>query len=213
MKIRLLRGTHRVGAPKAGAVARPVIEGDPLPVAARADGFAAHAGQACEIWDERRRLLLGCGPELTRLSAERAGALAHFDLAIAERPDDGQLLMLKASVLTDLSRPHEAAAVFRDILSLDPANQKARTLLAGVEWFLGRRAEALELLTRVADDSPDDLSLRMRVAKKHLQVESLAGAAEGVVELFGEKRLTISTVRLSRQTEIIGYRLEIHIPC
>ena len=76
MKPRFAKAAH----PDAVEV-RPLLEGGFIPEAARASGFAARAGQACELWLDRRLLLVGVGPAWDERGAERAGALAVARLA------------------------------------------------------------------------------------------------------------------------------------
>ena len=64
---------------------RPLLEGGFIPEAAKTSGFAARAGEACELWIDRRLLLVGVGPSWTERAAERAGALAVARLLDAPR--------------------------------------------------------------------------------------------------------------------------------
>ena len=105
------------------------------------------------------------------------GALAHFEIASAERPDDEDVRFLVARLMNDLARPADAAAICRAILERNPANAKVGKLLGILEWSLGNRVESLRLLQQAANDEPDDLKIRLVLASYLRQLGLLAEAA------------------------------------
>jgi leucyl aminopeptidase len=81
MKLHLTRR-----APKASVTVRPMTLIDVIPDPARADGFTAEPGQACELWHhDQRTLLVGVGIHPTEPTLEQAGALAAARLAATPR--------------------------------------------------------------------------------------------------------------------------------
>ena len=154
MKLRITRTAR-----KAAVTVRPMPSGSVLPPAAVADGFAALPGQACELWEDDRRVLL-VGLEATSERAiEAAGALAAARLdhvrriALDARGLSAELAAAFAlgaclrgwpqrqhRTLPEPDAPCLAAIdlVVDDPHDVRPAWDEARAVLRGVLW--ARRA-------------------------------------------------------------------------
>ncbi len=107
------------------------------------DPARAHALAAQGVLAGERAL----GPDVFR---DRAG---HFGAIVETRPYLRALAM-RAELATDLDRPDEAVADWRELLRLDPADHPGvRLVLAPYLLELRRDDEAGELLDRYADDA------------------------------------------------------------
>ncbi|HEX5182313.1 MAG TPA: tetratricopeptide repeat protein [Allosphingosinicella sp.] len=83
-----------------------------------------------------------------------ADALPFAEQAVAGSPRDAGYRMLLADLYLRNGRYQSAAATYRDVVSLDPGNQRAALSLALCEVSQGRNAEAIAVLDSVADSAP-----------------------------------------------------------
>jgi serine/threonine protein kinase/Tfp pilus assembly protein PilF len=87
----------------------------------------------------------------------RDEAAAEYRRAIELDPRGGLAYNYLGSLLEGQGRPEAAAALFRRAIEVDPGGALAYHNLAGVlHGDLGRTAEAIELLDRLADAHPDE---------------------------------------------------------
>ncbi|HEX4736794.1 MAG TPA: tetratricopeptide repeat protein [Allosphingosinicella sp.] len=83
-----------------------------------------------------------------------AQALPFAEQAVAASPRDAGYRMLLADLYLKNGRYQSAAATYRDVVSLDPDNQRAALSLALCEVTQGHQAAAVAVLDAVADKAP-----------------------------------------------------------
>ncbi|HEY1607289.1 MAG TPA: tetratricopeptide repeat protein [Allosphingosinicella sp.] len=81
-------------------------------------------------------------------------ALPFAEQAVGASPRDAGYRMLLADLYLRNGRYKSAASTYRDVVSLDPGNQRAVLSLALCEVSEGRNAEAVAVLDSVADSAP-----------------------------------------------------------
>jgi arylsulfatase A-like enzyme/predicted negative regulator of RcsB-dependent stress response len=166
-------------------------------------------GQHQKIEQAIRELLVAVGERSQKFvwaHAHLAGALAaqgklaealeHFDLAIAARPEDGQMYTMKGMVLRALNRPDEAQVEFEQALELEPVF--AMTHLHFGDLLAARgQPEAALAQYRLAIEK-DALLLRAHVGLARLLVE-----ANRVSEALGALEQAIEAARTSGDAQAV----------
>ena len=97
--------------------------------------------------------------------AKFADALRFAEQAVAASPRDAGYRMLLADLYLRNGRYQSAATTYRDVVALDPANQRAVLSLALCDVAAGRNAAAVAVLDSVAENAPPaDLGLAYALA-------------------------------------------------
>ena len=103
-------------------------------------------------------------------------ALAAFDAALAQAPEDPRLLAGKADALRRLGRREPALQAYQAALRLDPGNEAA---LAEMMRLIGNRPrQALERLLDIHAAQPDDPGIAAQVGMIYVQLGELSPAMD-----------------------------------
>jgi uncharacterized protein (TIGR02996 family) len=102
------------------------------------------------------------------LSGAPARALELIAPVLAHHPDEPDLLAVRAAARAQLKDSEAALADAERAVQLQPQNEAAVSLLAGLYWQSGQPQRAVELLTGTLQRVPDSLDLRQALAKLYL---------------------------------------------
>ena len=112
----------------------------------------------------------------TPIMAPESTTLARFDAAIAERPDDVQLLLDRAELLSHTGRYAAARCDLEHVLAVEPENLAALSALGVVFLRKGLWAEAVPRFQRVVELDGHTPTPWLRLAEALNHVDDLAGA-------------------------------------
>lgn len=110
------------------------------------------------------RARLGLAESLGELG-DLEGALASLDEAQAHEVRHPGLEVFRATVLSQLGRPGEAAGVLESVLESSPDAPEAQRLLGLLAYSLNRDSQAAEVLTKVLASNPADAEARATLGK------------------------------------------------
>jgi len=160
-------------------------------VAERLGNVRAAAGMyqgAIDVNPEHVQALARLG-RLLVLSGAPARALELIGPALARHPDEPDLLAVRAAARAQLKDTGTALADAGRAVQLDPSNEAAVSLLAGLYWQTGQAQRAIELLTATLIHVPDSIDLRQALAKLYLvQGESKLAEAQLLHTVQSEPR-------------------------
>jgi len=88
----------------------------------------------------------------------------YFDAAVARRPADQSLRLLRGRLARLGGDPAAAESEYRAVLAVEPANQNAAELLAGLLADTGRTVAAETLTLAVAEHQPQNQTNNLRAA-------------------------------------------------
>jgi tetratricopeptide (TPR) repeat protein len=113
------------------------------------------------------------------LSGAPARALELIGPALAHHPDEPDLLAVRAAARAQLKDTGTALIDAARAVQLDPLNEGAVSLLAGLYWQTGQTQRAVELLTATLVRLPNSVDLHQALARLYmLQGESKLAEAE-----------------------------------
>lgn len=129
----------------------------------------------------------------SELAGDLEDAVAHFDRALALRPEHAEAWAQKGLALARLDRHEEAAVALGEALRLRPGETELWLKRSGCLASLGRHVEALAACDEVLRRRPDDVEAWFRKAQMldalRLTVDALAAWDEALRRLsFSERR-------------------------
>ena len=124
-------------------------------------------------------------------------ALGHFDLAIAARPEDGQMHTMKGIVLQALKRPGEAQAEFEQALVLEPVFAMTHRHLGDVLAAKGQTEPAIAQYRLAVEKDP-------LVVRNHVSLAKLLARTDRVAEAIGVLDRAIEAARAVGDDEAVG---------
>jgi TolB-like protein len=140
--------------------------------------------QILERWPDHPQARIAQGQLLYNLDRDFAGALAHFEAARAQLPNDFALLISISASLRRLGRNEAFLEVARRVVELDPESTLASSEL-GLALLMNQRLdEAVTVAERVLARSPDD-QVRAVLAQAKLARD---GDLEAVLKLTPDSR-------------------------
>ena len=155
-----------------------------------ASAKAATAEEGATASYARARALVAAG--------QLAEAIPLAEQAVELSPQDSGYRMLLGDLYLRNGRFQSAEAAFRDVLRLDPSNQRAGISVALAQIALGRNGEALDVLDRLAEVAPPaDLGLAY----------ALAGQPQRAVEMLETAARTPGANGRVRQNLALAYAL------
>jgi Flp pilus assembly protein TadD len=126
----------------------------------------------------RRDIDLAMRPDLRQYG----DAIAHLDALLAAKPDDPELLRLKARCLEGDRKDTDAVALLRRLVEGEPRDADSHARLAGLLRFrLDRPGEADQVMDRLVEQDPDDSRAYLERAR-YRQASRLEGADSDVAE-------------------------------
>ena len=120
--------------------------------------------RAVTVEPRNPRARLGLAQSLGELE-DLEGALAVLDEARSLEVRHPGLEVYRATVLSRLGRPGEAAEVLERVLESSPDAPEARRLLGLLAYSLNRDSQAADALTRVLASNPGDAEARLTLGK------------------------------------------------
>lgn len=110
-------------------------------------------------------------------------ALQQVDPGLKAHPNDPDLLTVHAAALQQKKRPDEALKEAQRALALDPNNEAAISLVAGLEIRGGQAQQATSLVEAAIKRLPASTDLRLLLTQVYLDSGNLAAAEREVLEL------------------------------
>ncbi len=98
------------------------------------------------------------------MSDDPAGAIAHFDRALALQPTGYLTRLAKMRALVRLGRDPEAAEVLEQIVAMKPLDTASAAKLARIQRQLGRHVDAVRVLRAANRARPEDQGLALYLA-------------------------------------------------
>jgi hypothetical protein len=136
------------------------------------------------------------------IAANNAGvpSATLFKRALKLAPDDGLLLLSRASALAAVGRVDEALAVVESRLERRPVWQQGHAAAARLRWMRGERSTFTATLEKAEQASPRDLSLWC------LHIDTLIGVAryEALLALLPKARQAIGSQPVFDEAEAIA---------
>ncbi len=111
-------------------------------------------------------ILYNCG-RIALMSGNAPGALSFFDRAVSLAPEHLGARLERARTLGILGLDSKAEEAALAILASDPGNTDAMGILALACSAVGRQEEAIELLTELLTENPEDLRSLLGIAECH----------------------------------------------
>ncbi|MCK5548573.1 MAG: DUF3857 domain-containing protein, partial [Thermoplasmata archaeon] len=87
-------------------------------------------------------------------------AIEQFDMMLETEPDFLPVLLIKAAILHELDREHEAMAVLREYLAISPEDPEAHELIGECHLALGEKEQAMASWQLSLEIDPHDPDLR-----------------------------------------------------
>ncbi len=115
-------------------------------------------------------------------------AKTRIDHVLKKEPDNVKALSLQASMLILEKQPVDTIAnVYERILTIDPSNSYAMTMLAKISHQKGESAQAKILLEKAVTSSPDDFKMYTELYAYYLSNKELENAKD-VLERLADKK-------------------------
>lgn len=133
-----------------------------------------------------------------------AGAVAILETAAKENPEENRVLMTLGRLYLELNEAEKAITKFETLRKLGTADSEVLEMLAQL-YSVGNKTEPLiGVLTELASRLPDDLELRLKLAKLHQASghlkEAEAFAREALfIDVLNEEAKTILLAALKAQ--------------
>jgi tetratricopeptide (TPR) repeat protein len=127
-------------------------------------------------------------------------ALARFKRALSLDPGDGQTHFWYANVLADIGKDSEAQREYDKARLLSPGSRVIDVEQACAHWQAGRDQQALEQLTTLAQDAPDDATIQNCLAWVHISrgdIVNYTRALSRRARLRGEPELLRTSAALN----------------
>ena len=114
-------------------------------------------------------------------------AIAAYEEAELEDPDDPQTRALLANLYLIAGQVEEADAILEGVLARDPENTDALFLRALIQGARGEEDEQRELLEQVLEIDPEHARARAALAELQVQDRSYSAAAENFREVLDDE--------------------------
>lgn len=105
------------------------------------------------------------------LAGDIPRAMNELDRAVAADPEDVDTLFLKAGLLATVERLDEAAALYQDILDIDPTYEEAAVFLAAIYEEQGHPKKMRKLLEEFTEANPQAGVAWYELGRLYLQAE------------------------------------------
>jgi TolB-like protein len=121
--------------------------------------------RAFEIQPDLAEAHLARGTYLNLIERDYSGALEEFELAQHGQADEAQVLNAISLVKMRQGKWHEAIALDRQVIKLDPRSSRGGFITMQANWFIHNYDEALEAIERAFSLSPDEAELYLSKAQ------------------------------------------------
>jgi len=123
-------------------------------------------------------------------------ALEHFEVAVQNRPDDGQMHTMKGIVLQALGRTDEAIAAFRQALALEPVFAITHLNFGIALAAAGQTDEAIEQYRLAIEKDP-------QMMRAHANLAGLLARSNRLDEALATLDRALEIARTTGDTETI----------
>lgn len=103
-------------------------------------------------------------------------AMAALKLGLEQHPNNQSLLFLKADILVEQNKLHQAEDLLKQLLILTPHDEDILFLLASVYSFLDNSTKCIKVLSELIDTSNDNIHYKNNLAIEYFKIKEFEKA-------------------------------------
>lgn len=103
-------------------------------------------------------------------------AMAALKLGLEQHPNNQSLLFLKADILVEQDKLHQAEDLLKQLLVLTPHDEDILFLLASVYSFLDNSTKCIKILSELIDTSNDNIHYKNNLAIEYFKIKEFKKA-------------------------------------